>query len=108
MERPGRLPEIVAHLLHGETAPQRLTLHHTTRLPTNDGGWILLGERPGQELALGLVGKSWRPMIQYADVEAEHFGEFAEPGWAKTVYALSATATTTTTPFFAPNANRSN
>ena len=89
------LPEIVAHLLHGESppaTPERLTLHDTTQLPANGGGWILLGERPGQELALGLVGKFWRPMIQYADVDAEHFGEFAEPGWAKTVYALSVTA----------------
>jgi hypothetical protein len=89
------LPEIVAHLLHGETppaAPARLTLRDTTELPANGGGWILLGERPGQELALGLVGKFWRPVIQYADVDAEQFGTFTEPGWAKTVYALSVTA----------------
>jgi hypothetical protein len=45
--------------------------------------------RPG-ELALGLVGKFWRPVIQYADVEAEDFRDFAEPGYAKTVYELSA------------------
>jgi hypothetical protein len=89
------LPEIVAHLVHGETppaAPARLTLRDTTELPANGGGWILLGERPGEELALGLVGKFWRLVIQYADVEADHFGTFAEPGWAKTVYALSVTA----------------
>lgn len=89
------LPEIVAHLLHGETppaAPARLTLRDTTELPANGGGWILLGERPGQELALGMVGKFWRPVIQYADIDAEHFKTFAEPGWAKTVYSLSVTA----------------
>jgi hypothetical protein len=81
------LPEIVAHLLHGETlpaAPERLTLRDTTKLPTSGGGWTLLGERPGEELALGLVGKFWRPVIQYADVDADHFKAFAEPGWAKT------------------------
>jgi hypothetical protein len=89
------LPEIVAHLLHGETlpaAPERLTLRDTTKLPTNGGGWMLLGERAGEELALGLVGKFWRPVIQYADVDADHFKAFAEPGWAKTVYALGVTA----------------
>jgi hypothetical protein len=89
------LPEIVAHLLHGETppaAPARLTLRDTTELPASGGGWILLGERPGQELALGLVGKFWRPVIQYADVDADQFTAFGEPGWAKTVYSLSVTA----------------
>ncbi len=89
------LPEIVAHLLHGETppaAPARLTLRDTTELPANGGGWILLGERPGEELALGLVGKFWRPVIQYADVDADQFTAFGVPGWAKTVYSLSVTA----------------
>ena len=88
------LPEIATHLLHGErppAAPARLTLHDTTELPMSGGGWILLGERPGRELALGLVGKFWRPVIQYADVTAGDFTAFAEPGWAKTVYALSVT-----------------
>ena len=28
-------------------------------------------------------------MIAFADVEAEHFRDFAEPGFAKTVYELS-------------------
>jgi hypothetical protein len=89
------LPEIVADLLHGETppaAPARLTLRDTTKLPANGGGWILLGERPGQELALGLVGKFWRPVIQYADVDADQFTAFRAPGWAKTVYSLGVTA----------------
>lgn len=88
------LPEIVAHLLHGESppgAPARLTLRDTTELPADGDGWILLGERPGQELALGLDGKFWRPVIQYADVDGQ-FTAFAEPGWAKTVYALRVTA----------------
>ena len=49
----------------------------------------LLGERPGQELALGLVGKFWRPVIEYAQVPAERFRDFHEPGYAKTIYALS-------------------
>jgi len=88
------LPEIAGHLLHGErppAAPARLTLRDTTELPTNGGGWMLLGERPGEELALGLVGKFWRPVISYADLDAEQYKTFAEPGWAKTVYALSVT-----------------
>ena len=54
--------------------------------PTGD--WILLGERPEAELALGLVGRFWRPVIAYADVGPDDFGDFDEPGWAKTVYDL--------------------
>lgn len=86
------LPEIVASLLHGErppTAPERMRLRDLSDLPPTSGGWVLLEERPGEEIALGLVGKFWRPVIEYADVPAERFVEFAEPGYAKTVYDLS-------------------
>jgi hypothetical protein len=54
------LPEVVGHLLHGEApvhAPKRLSLRDTTSIPLGQGGWVLLGERPGEEIALGLVGK---------------------------------------------------
>jgi len=86
------LPELVSHLLHGERpphAPASLRLREITGLPPDQGGWVLLGERPGQELALGLVGKFWRPVIEYAHVPAGRFRDFQEPGYAKTVYALS-------------------
>ena len=85
------LPELVWQRLHGEhppAAPERLTLRDTTKLPMCGGGWVLLGERPQEEIALGLVGKFWRPVIEYADVDAAAFKDFAEPGFGKTVYAL--------------------
>lgn len=44
----------------------------------------------GQEIALAVVGKFWRPVIEYAEVDAEDFRDFSEPGRAKTVYAPSA------------------
>ncbi len=86
------LPELVSHLLHGERpphAPASLRLREITDLPPVQGGWVLLGERPGEELALGLVGKFWRPVIEYTHVPAERFRDFGEPGYAKTIYALS-------------------
>ena len=86
------LPELVGQLVHGEPpsrAPERITLRDMSALPREDGGWVLLSERSGQEIALGLVGKFWRPVIEYADVSAEDFAEFSEPGYAKTIYALS-------------------
>jgi hypothetical protein len=85
------LPELASQLLHGErpaAPPERLTLRGTTELPFDGGGWVLLGEREGQEIALGLVGKFWRPVIRYAQVDASGFPGFSEPGYAKTVYAL--------------------
>jgi hypothetical protein len=89
------LPEIVSHLLHGEPPrriPARLRLRDTAQIPPGEGGWVLLGERPRDEIALGLVGKFWRPVIPFANVTAEVFRDFAEPGFAKTVYSLSVRA----------------
>ena len=86
------LPEVVSHLLHGEPpsrVPARLRLRDTAQIPTGEGGWVLLGERPRDEIALGLVGKFWRPVILFAPVTAKAFRDFAEPGFAKTVYSLS-------------------
>ena len=85
------LPELVSHWLHGEPpahAPKQLRLRDTTTLLGNDG-WILLGERPQDEIALGLVGKFWRPVIQFARIAPDTFREFQEPGYAKTIYSLS-------------------
>jgi len=89
------LPDIVSHLLHGESpphAPKELRLRDTTALSLGEGGWVLLGERPQDEIALGLVRKFWRPVIAYANVTADGFRDFAEPGYAKTVYSLSVRA----------------
>ena len=87
------LPEIAAQILRGERpvppAAQPMTLHALARLPPGEGGWVLLGERHRDEIALGLVGRFWRPVIKFASVEAQDFAAFAEPGYAKTVYALS-------------------
>jgi hypothetical protein len=86
------LPAIVMRVLRGESAPDapsRLRLRDTPRLPQEQGGWILLGERPQEEIALGLVGKFWLPVIEYAKVAPESFRSFNEPGYARTIYALS-------------------
>jgi hypothetical protein len=86
------LPDLVSEVLHGErpSAPSRpMTLHELARMPLGDGGWTLLGEREGEEIALGLVGRFWRPVIEFALVDQPRFAGFAKPGYAKTVYSLS-------------------
>lgn len=88
------LPEIASHLLHGEAppaAPAHLRLRDLPALPASGGGWVPLGEVPEREIALGLVGKFWRPVIEYAEVTAAAFRSFTTPGFARTVYALSVT-----------------
>jgi hypothetical protein len=89
------LPEMVTRLLHGESmpsAPDHLRLRDSAQVPSALGGWVLLDERPNQEIALGLVGKFWLPVIEYATVTRESFRDFSQPGYAKTVYALSVRA----------------
>jgi len=85
------LPDVVSHMLHGDppAAPEHLRLRDMTSLPPDQGGWILLGNRPGDEIALGLAGKFWRPMIEFASVTPQTFRDFAQPGYAKTIYSLS-------------------
>jgi hypothetical protein len=86
------VPDIVTHLLHGHIpprAPRQLRLRDIATLPREQGGWILLGERDRDEIALGLVGKFWLPVIAYANVAPDSFERFNEPGYAKTVYSLS-------------------
>ena len=87
------LPDVVWRLLHGETLPrepERLRLRDITTLPLDKGGWVLLGLRERDEIALGLIGKFWQPVIEFAPVSsAEEFRTFAKPGFARTVYALS-------------------
>jgi hypothetical protein len=90
------LPDIVNHLLHGRLPseqPSSMRLQELTTIPLDKGGWVLLGSREHDEIALGLVGKFWRPVIEFASVpSATAFREFAEPDFAKTVYALSVSA----------------
>jgi len=88
------VPDVLNHLLHGEIPhpPARLSLRDTTSLPLGEGGWVLLGERENEEIALGLVGKFWQPVITFAPVTADQFGGYAEPGYAKTIYSLSVKA----------------
>jgi hypothetical protein len=53
-------------------------------------GFVLLGERPGAELAVGAVGRFWRPAgNEPAAVRTlEDFVSFAAPGYAKAAMAF--------------------
>jgi hypothetical protein len=67
--------------LRGRTQPEipRLRIAAGDSLP----GWLSLGEREGQETALGAVGKFWQGTIEWRDVPLADFAGFAEPGYGK-------------------------
>jgi hypothetical protein len=86
------LPQVASELLHRQrpaAPPARLGLQDLAELPASDGSWILLGRRGHEGVALGVVGKFWRPVIEYVELDAGAFKAFAEPGCVKTVYGLT-------------------
>ena len=84
------LPELAADLLHGEArGPTRAPAAQGDDRATHHQGRLgLVGRARNDELALGLVGKFWRPVIEVASLEVEEFRSFSQPGWAKTVYDM--------------------
>lgn len=52
-------------------------------------GFRVLEDAPDQ-LIVGAIGRFWEPSIVFADVPAERFAAFAEPGWGKLVWVLRA------------------
>jgi hypothetical protein len=60
---------------------RRLTLADVTRR-----GFVLLGERPGREMAFGIAGRFWTPSGGRVALDADGFRRFEQPGHAKAVW----------------------
>jgi hypothetical protein len=58
-----------------------LTLNGLLRL-----GFVELGQRPGRELLLGLVGRFWTLTGEIREVSPEEFRSFDRPGFAKAAW----------------------
>jgi hypothetical protein len=54
-----------------------------------DSGFVLLGERPNEELVLGLVGRFWTPSGDIQRLTLKEFRNFQRPGYAKAVWNFS-------------------
>ena len=52
-------------------------------------GFILLGEKPPQELLLGLVGRFWTPSGDIQRLSVSEFRTFNRPGYAKAAWNFS-------------------
>lgn len=83
------IPEHRLARRHGlPRVPTRMTVDDLT----TGSAWSLLGERPGQEFAIGAVGKLWRPVVEWRELDPAEFGTFGEPGYGKVVMAMSVRA----------------
>ena len=51
--------------------------------------FVLLGEKPNEEILLGLTGKFWKPTGDLIRVEKDDFVRFNKPGYAKAVWNFS-------------------
>lgn len=67
--------------LRGMRPAKTMTLSDVSRL-----GFVLLGEEPGVEIVVGVVGRFWRPSGNVVSVEAEKFTRFDDPGFAKAAW----------------------
>lgn len=72
--------------LRGIPAPPQLTLNDFLQMR-----FLLLGERPNEEMLLGLVGQFWRPLGKLQRLDAEGFRNFQRSGYAKAVWNFSLT-----------------
>ena len=66
-----------------------MDVHRLTLERLVDGAFIRLGERPGREVALGLVGRFWTPSGGRVKVRPDAFRDCAEPGNAKVVWTFA-------------------
>ena len=69
---------------HSRTRQLGLTLHDLI-----ENGFVVLGERPGEEIVLGVVGRFWTPQGGIKHVDATTFAAFSSPDYAKAVWNFS-------------------
>ncbi|MBK8228494.1 MAG: SRPBCC family protein [Flavobacteriales bacterium] len=51
-------------------------------------GFMLLDERPGEEVVVGAVGQFWHLEIPFKDVSPQGFAAFNENGWGKVSWSI--------------------
>ena len=51
-------------------------------------GFRLLHDEPGRGFAFGAIGRFWQASIELAEVTAERFSAFDEPGYGKVAWGL--------------------
>ena len=70
--------------LRGIPAPAEVSLDDFLKT-----GFVILGEKPDEEIVLGLTGKFWTPSGNLIRVEANDFVQFDKSGYAKAAWNFS-------------------
>lgn len=70
--------------VRAELRPHRVTLKDVLA-----GGFTVLGERPGEEIVLGTVGRFWRARGELCASSPARFREPAPPGTAKAAWSFA-------------------
>ena len=53
-------------------------------------GWVVLGEIPAQQLAVGAVTRPWEPIVRFHGLPGPELRAYREPGFVKIVWGISA------------------
>ena len=69
-----------------DASGQTLTLRDITKFD-----FVVLGEKPNDEILFGLIGKFWQPTGDLQRVKAEDFISFDKSGYAKAVWNFALT-----------------
>jgi len=69
-----------------DAAEQHLTLRDVTKF-----GFVVLGEKPNEEILFGLVGKFWKPTGDLQKINVKDFLAFNKIGYAKAVWNFALT-----------------
>ena len=64
-----------------DATAQALTLRDMTNFD-----FVILGEKPNEEILFGLIGKFWKPTGDLQKVKAEDFQRFDKSGYAKATW----------------------
>lgn len=82
------LRTLPARVLRRSPEPPLRFLDELISTPERPGFQVLIDDPP-HEVAVGAIGKVWRPSIPFTHVpDAEAFYAFDEPGWIKVAWAL--------------------
>lgn len=82
---------------HVEVAAPVGALRDTITPVDETAGWVVLADRPGEELVMGAVARPWQPHAPVRRIAAADFAAFHEPGYVKIVWMVRADAITEST-----------
>ena len=78
-----------------ESARLLVTTFHRRAFSLTKFGFVVLDEKPNEEILLGLVGKFWKPTGNLQKIEAGDFLAFNKSGYAKAVWNFALTESAT-------------